>query len=270
MMGKLLRVGFAFVIGVLPAMSATAATIKTHADAAIFENGTPVATSGGNGTSTGSINVRWNFAANMDRNEWGAYKFDLSSIADKSLVENVAFNTYMHRGNSNNSGKNLHLYALTPGTAGEDWPEASVTYATMPGFTFDADATTNILDVGGAIVDLGTIQLPASPALDAERSLATVTPLLAGNDVLTALVQGMGSNNLLTILITFQSSSNGTWNTITREATQSATAGLGTFAAGDFASFLSFDVADLVVPEPATAASLIAAVIVGLAYRRQR
>lgn len=230
------------------------ATIKTIADASLTENGLGAgnAVAGGNGTGTTSINVRWNFANGMDRNEWGAYKFDLSSIANKALVENVAFNTYMHRGNSNNSGKNLHLYAITPGTTGEDWDEATTTYATMPGFTFDQDALTNVLAVGSTLVDLGTFQLPASPALDTEGSLATVAPLLAGVDVLTPLVQGMGANNLLTVLVTYQSSSNGTWNTITREATQSST-GVVSGNAGDFASFLSFEV----VPEP-TAFALLA------------
>ena len=76
----------------------------------------------------------------------------------------------------------------------------------------------------------------------------------------------MGSNNLLTILVTFQNSSNGTWNTITREATQSATAGLGTFTAGDFASFLSLGV----VPEPSSLALLLSLMGVGAAVLRRR
>ena len=70
------------------------------------------------------------------------------------------------------------------------------------------------------------------------------------SDILTSLIQGMGANNLLTILVTYQNSSNGTWNTIAREATGSST-GVLTGAAGDFASFLSFDVS--AVPEPAGA-----------------
>jgi hypothetical protein len=253
--------------GVATCCQAATINVKTHADASITENGLGVgsAVSGGNGTSTGSINVRWNFANGMDRNEWGAYKFDLSTIANKSQVQGVSFNTYLHRGNTNNSGKNLHLYAITPGSAGEDWAEAGTTYATMPGFTFDMNALTNVLAVGTTITDLGTFQLPASPALDAERALATVSPLLAGVDVLTPLVQSMGASNLLTILVTFQNSSNGTWNTITREATQSATAGLGTFTAGDFASFVSLNV----VPEPSALALLLSLVGTGaVALRR--
>jgi hypothetical protein len=270
MMKTLLRIIGSVAIAAGSATPALTAMIKTHADASITENGAGVgnAVSGGNGTSTGSINVRWNFGAAADRNEWGAYKFDLSSIANKSAVQNVKFNAYMHRANSNNSGRNLHLYAITPGAAGEDWPEATITYASMPGFTFDMNAATNVLAVGTTLTDLGAFLLPASPALDAERSLATVAPLLAGSDVLTSLVQGMGTNNLLTILVSYQTSSNGTWNTITREATQSTTAGLGTFAAGDFASFLSFDV---VVPEPTSLMLLAMAIAVtGLARRRIR
>jgi hypothetical protein len=90
---------------------------------------------------------------------------------------------------------------------------------------------------------------------------------LAGSDVLTPLVQGMGTNNLLTILVTYQASSNGTWNTITREATQSATVGLGTFAAGDFASFLSFDI---VVPEPTSLILVVFGMVAVLAACRSR
>lgn len=255
-------------MGVAACCQAATINIKTHADASITENGLGVgsAVAGGNGTSSGSINVRWNFANGMDRNEWGAYKFDLSTIANKSQVQGVSFNTYMHRGNTNNSGKNLHLYAITPGSVGEDWAEATTTYATMPGFTFDMNALTNVLAVGTTITDLGTFQLPASPALDAERALATVSPLLAGVDVLTPLVQSMGANNLLTILVTFQNSSNGTWNTITREATQSVTAGLGTFAPGDFASFVSLKV----VPEPSSLVLMLSLAAVGVAGLRKR
>lgn len=257
-----------FFVGMVACGNAATINLKTHADASITENGLGVgsAVSGGNGTGTSSINVRWNFANGMDRNEWGAYKFDLSTIANKSQVQGVSFNTYMQRANTNNSGKNLHLYAITPGSTGEDWPEATTKYDTMPGFTFDMNAVTNVLAVGTTITDLGTFQLPASPALDAERALATVSPLLAGVDVLTPLVQSMGSNNLLTILVTFQNSSNGTWNTITREATQSATVGLGTFPAGHFASFLSLGV----VPEPSSLALLLSLVGAGAVALRRR
>lgn len=220
-------------------------TLATIADASLSENGadsipTP-ATNEGNGTSPNSINVRWNFGSNMDRNDWGAFKFDLSSIEDKSTVQAVTFNAYMHRESTNNANRNLHLYAITPGTEGEDWPEETIIYGDMPGFTWDDNATTNVLAVGPgmALTDLGSFNTPAE--LEPEGSLATVTPLLSGSDVLTQVVQGMGSNNLLTLLFTYQTSSNGTWNMMTRESTQSST-GVLSGDPGDFAAYLEFDI----------------------------
>jgi hypothetical protein len=211
------------------------------ADIELTENGGPAgaAVAGGNGTKV-NMNARWNFAAVApsapDRNEWAGMKFDLSSFADKSTLSNVSLNVYMHRANANNN-KNLHLYALTPGTTGDDWAEIGTTYETMPGFTFDADSSTNVLDVGGALVDLGNF---ATTGSETEGALAAINPA-----TLTTLVQGMGSNNLLTILISTAGSTNGQWRVLTKEASQSEFGAISG-AVGDFAPFLKFDTGSVV------------------------
>lgn len=251
--GILAGVAAMVVVGGL-ASEAGAVIVKTGADALITENGaTGSAVSGGNGTAN-SIAIRWNGGVANDRNEAGVFKFDLSSV-DKSSVVGASINVFMHRANNNNSGKNLLLYALNPGTAGEDWVEAGITYATFPGLSVDGDAGTRGID-GSVWTNLGTNQLPASPALDAEGTLVTV-PLAS----LVPLINSMGSNNFITVMITYQTASNGTWNVISREATQSNT-GVVSGAAGDFAAYL-----DLTIPEPASL-SLLA--LGGLTLLRRR
>jgi hypothetical protein len=136
----------------------------------------------------------------------------------------------MHRSNANNT-KPLHLYAITPGTAGEDWDEATTTYGSMPGFTYDNNSSTNILDVGGALRDLGAFNVAG---VNNEGNLAQINPAS-----LTSLIQGMGQHDLLTLLITFDQPSNGQWRIMSREATTSET-GVLTGNAGDFAPFLDF------------------------------
>jgi hypothetical protein len=224
-----------------------AATLSVIADAELRENSN--ANSGSNGTS---INARYN---NNDRNEWIALKFDLSAFADKSLIADVSLNTVMHRSNSNNT-KSLALYALSPGTTGEDWDESTITYDDMPGFTFDSDSTTNALDVGGALVDLGTFDVSG---VETKGDVAVIDPAS-----LTSLVQGMGSNDLLTILISTASATNGQWRIASKEAT-SLDGGDPTGSAGDFAAFLEFSA----VPEPASALLLgLAGVLLAAARRR--
>jgi hypothetical protein len=212
--------------------------VGSGADIELTENGgaAGAAVAGGNGTKL-NMNARWNFAnispAVPDKNEWAAMRFDLSSFTDKASISNVSLGVYMHRANANNN-KNLHLYALAPGTVGEDWAEVGTTYETIPGFTFDADSTTNVLDVGGKIVDLGNF---ATTASEAEGALAFINPAS-----LTTLVKGMGSNNLLTIMMTTAGSTNGQWRILTKEASGSEN-GVITGAVGDFAPFLRFDIA---------------------------
>ena len=207
------------------------------ADIELTENGgaAGAATAGGNGTKP-NMNARWNFAnvdpAVPDKNEWAAVRFDLSGQPDKSMLTSVSLNFYMHRANTNNN-KNLHFYALAPGVTGEDWDEAATTYATMPGFTFDSDSTTNLLDTaGGTIVDLGAF---STTGAELEGALATVTL-----PSLTTFVQGLGSHNLMTILMTTNGSTNGQWRALTKEATGSET-GVITGDAGAFAPFLKMN-----------------------------
>jgi hypothetical protein len=226
----------------------TAGMLPTVADAELRENTN--ANSGNNGTS---INARYN---NLDRNEWIALKFDLSSIADKSLVSDVSLNTVMFRSNSNNT-KNLGLYALTPGTTGEDWDETTVSYDDMPGFTFDTDSTTNVLDIGGAVTDLGAFEVSG---VETKGDVAVIDPAS-----LTTLVQNMGSNNLLTILISTASATNGQWRIASKEAT-ALDGGSPTGNAGDFAAILEVNV----VPEPTAASLAWLACVVLVAARRRR
>lgn len=204
------------------------------ADIELTENGGPAgaATAGGNGAKI-NMNARWNFAAVSpsvpDRNEWAAARFDLSAHSDKSIFDNVSLNFYMHRANANNN-KSLRFYALAPGTDGENWAEVGTTYETMPGFTYDADSTTNVLDTaGGKIIDLGTFNTTGA---ETEGALATVTL-----PALTTLVQGLGTNNLLTIFVTTGISTNGQWRALTKEAAGSETSVISGNV-GDFAPFL--------------------------------
>ncbi len=215
----------------------TAATIlPVIADAQLNENGTTGlgdAVSSGNGTGS-TLNARWLYeGATPNRNEWIALKFDLGDYPDKSRLTNIGLRTYMHRASPNNT-KPLRLFALTPGTSGEDWDESTIEYATMPGFTFDGFSTTNILDVGGTVQDLGAFQVSG---VEGEGSLALIE--LAP---LTDLVRNMGTHDLLTLLISYDASSNGQWRVMSREATMSDT-GVLTGLAGDFAPFLDFTVA---------------------------
>ncbi len=217
--------------------SAEAVVVKTIADAQLSENGmTGIgdATDAGNGTGT-NINARWTFSGTTpNRNEWAALKFDLSSVANKAEIANLALKTYMFRTNASNS-TTLRLYALKPGTSGEDWNEGTITYGSMPGFTFDGNSNTNVLSVGAGnpLTDLGTFSVSGAGN---EGNIATINPA-----ALNGLVQGMGSNNLLTLLISFQNSATGQWRIASREATATETSVL-TGAAGSFASFLQFDI----------------------------
>lgn len=214
--------------------SANAATLAVVADTQLSENGTTGAgdaTATGGGAST-AINARWNYISSpANRNEWIALKFNLSDHSEKMRLQDVTLRTYMHRSNANNS-QTLRLYALTPGVAGEDWDEANVTYATMPGFTFDADSSTNLLDAGGALQDLGVFSVSG---VEFEGNLSSINP-----NSLTDLVRSMGDHNLLTLLISYETPSNGQWRVMSREATTSDT-GILSGTAGQFAAFLDFE-----------------------------
>jgi hypothetical protein len=245
----------AMVMGSVLASDANAVIVKTSADALITENGAAgAAVSGGNGTGT-SIAIRWNGASNNDRNEVGVFKFNLGAI-NKADVNDVSLNVFMHRGNSNNSGKNLLLYALNPGTAGEDWAEAGINYAAFPGLSVDGTAATRGIN-GSLWTNLGTLQLPASPALDVEGTLVSL-PITT----IVPLINAMGSNNFITVMVSYETSSNGTWNVVSREATASATNVLSG-SAGDFAAYLDIGL----IPEPT---SLCLLALGGLALLRRR
>jgi hypothetical protein len=207
------------------------------ADSELRENGgVGTATATANSTST-TINARWNPAgATPDRNEWIALKFDLSAYADKTAINGVTLNVYTYRADAANNERNLQFYAIRPGTAGEDWDPATTTYATMPGFTFDMDSTTNVLDVGGALVDLGTFNTTPLPNIENEGTLVTI-PLAT----LTANIQEMGSSNVFTVLITYVASSNGQFRIPSEEAAATNTSVLSG-AVGDFAAYLDFTV----------------------------
>jgi len=227
-----------FANSLIPAHAVTVSTaFGNGADIELTENGgtAGAATAGGNGTKV-NMNARWNgnnvAPAVPDKNEWAAARFDLSAYDDKASLSNVLLKFYMYRANANNN-KDLHFYAITPGTAGENWPEASTTYATMPGFTFDMDSITRSLATDGSIVDLGTF---TTTGTELEGALSTITL-----PALTTLVQGMGTNDLLTVLITTTGSTNGQWRAITKEATGSET-GVISGAAGQFAPFLEFSI----------------------------
>ena len=240
----MVRVGLTLAVAILAVScwtgSVSAVVVKTIADAQLNENGTTgigdaVSSGSGNGTS---LNARWNFSNSPpDKNEWIALKFDLSAYSNKTELQNVALRTTMYRAGGNNT-KTLRIYALTPGTSGENWEESSITYGLMPGFTFDQNSTTNVLDIGGAIQSLGTYSVSG---VETEGALAQINP-----SSLTSLVKDMGTNDLLTLLISFNASSNGQWRIASREATQTETGAI-VGSAGDFAAYLQFDVVPVVI-----------------------
>jgi len=229
------------VLSTLGLVPARAATLAVTADTQLSENGTTGsgdATATGGGAST-AINARWNYTSSpANRNEWLALKFDLSEYSEKLRLQDVALRTYMHRGNGNNT-QTLHLYALTPGTAGEDWDEANTTYATMPGFSFDGNSSTNLIDLGGAVQDLGIFSVSG---VESEGSLSLINPAS-----LTNFVRSMGDNNLLTLLVSYDVPANGQWRIMSREATTSDT-GVLSGSAGQFAAFLDFEIDTSGVP----------------------
>ncbi len=227
--------GAAVIVAVAGASHVHAASVATIADAQLSENGTTGlgdATDSGSGTGP-SLNARWNYSSSpANRNEWVALKFDLSAYNDKTRLNSLSLRPTMFRAGANNS-QSLRLYALTPGTAGEDWDEATITYGSMPGFTFDGNSTTNLLNVGGALVDLGSFSYSGYTS---EGNVGVINPAS-----LTNLVQGMGDKDLLTLLISYSSPANGQWRIASREATATET-GVLTGPAGSLAARLDFDV----------------------------
>ncbi|MCO6044334.1 DNRLRE domain-containing protein [Aeoliella sp. ICT_H6.2] len=218
----------ALVAVLVPASGALALQVPVIADSQLSENGnTGDGDANDSGSGTGSpINARFNDA---NRNEWLALKFDLSEYSDKSRFTDVSLNTYMYRGDANNT-QTLRLYALAPGIAGEDWNESTTTYGSMPGFTFDADSQTRLID-GNLVQNLGAFGVSG---VTAEGSVASIDP-----EGLTSFVQSMGNNNLLTLLVTYDVPHNGQWRIASRETTATTT-GVLTGAPGDLAPFLDF------------------------------
>jgi hypothetical protein len=228
-------IGAAVVIASSATAPTHAASVAVVADAQLSENGTTGqgdATDSGSGTGP-SLNARWNYSSSPpNRNEWVALKFDLSAYDDKTRLNTVSLRPTMFRGNANNS-QSLRLYALTPGTVGEDWDESTITYGSMSGFTFDGNSTTNLLNVGGALRDLGSFSYSGYTS---EGNVGVINPAS-----LTSLVQAMGDNDLLTLLISYSSPANGQWRIASREATATETSVL-TGPAGSLAARLDFDV----------------------------
>src|SRR5262245_39745446 len=127
------------------------------ADGRVTENvGTPPgptgAVSAGGGTGTTTIDVRWNgtLSGNKDRNEWGAFRFDLSPAnlggALRSQITSAElWLVYQRTGPQSGT---INVFGVNAGVTGEDsWSEASMSFNNMPGLKFDgttdstADAT---------------------------------------------------------------------------------------------------------------------------------
>lgn len=248
--------------GLASAGTASAAILTTTADALVQENSANAdgsgATSSGSGTGT-AISIRQNFAgATPNKNEIGVFKFNFAGL-DKSTVTGATLNVYMHRASNNNSGKNLALYMLPFGDAGANWTESGITFSTMPGLTFDGNSVTTGTQ---NLTSLGSSQLAASPAYDAEGSLVTLN--LPASFV--SAVQASGANDLVTIYIGYTTSSNGNWNVVSKEATSYATT--GSFTAGAKAAFLDVTTVAAATPEPAALAAL--GLLGGAFVRRRR
>ena len=194
------------------------------------------ATGGGNGTGV-TMNAR---STITNRFDMIVVRFDLSSVADKSLIQNASINLVSNRVNEVHP---LRYWALAPGTTNgantaENWAEVGLDKDTFPGVTVDGDSSTSGI-VLASVTDLGQ---GSGANSDVAGGIVTF-----GSSALDLFLQGLGTTNLATFLITMDDIDSGQMRYNTKEN-----------GAGSTAPYLQFDV----VPEPATWTLLA----MGLAY----
>jgi hypothetical protein len=185
----------------------------------------------GGGTS---MQIRSGDATN--RNRLGIVRFDISSVASVTTAgANIQFTE------TGNNGRAITVYGLNDGDAGENWDEASITYNTAPGISFNnsmAPALSTDFDPART-TNLGTFNTTSSTNEVVTFSGAALEAFIAAD-----------TNDLLTFYL-YQNNLNGAIGITTKE--------------GGAAPVLTL------VPEPATAllGGLAGLVLVG-ARRRWR
>jgi hypothetical protein len=146
------------------------------------------------GAGTG-IQVRANDGTG--RNRLGIFRFDTSSLS--SVISTDAQLMFHETGNN---GRDVTVYGLNDGDAGENWDEAAITYNTAPGISFNnSGAPMLATDFDGArLTTLGTFA--TTGATDETLSFggaALETFIDADNDGLLTfyLYQDGGNGNLV-------------------------------------------------------------------------
>jgi len=175
-----------------------------------------------------------------------AMRFDLGGHVGADLSE-VTINLVNYKVNS---PRILHYYGVNDGTVGLDnngvtpgyddntWDEAgglNLKYSTMPGLSYDGTSSrsfdiANITDLGSAVISTnskGGVSVYSSPALE-------------------AFIESH-PDNLVTIFVECDSTSTAQTGMASKDAT-ALQGGDPSGAAGDFAPFLSFKVANLSAP----------------------
>ena len=226
-------------LGILLCASASAVTLTTAsgngADAEVNENSNSGFDGGGGGGT--ALNARF---SNIDRNEYIALRFDLSSFGLASItnatLELVNFRT-------NGAGQTMRIYGVAAGTLGkdgngvirgytaEDWNESDIRFSTMPGLDWDGNPLTRSQYLPN-LTDLGVVQ----HTVINEGQAQSFT-----NAALTAFFQAHPTN-LVTLLVMRESVNTGQARFASKEASATMS-NVVSGAVGDFAPRLILEIA---------------------------
>lgn len=246
-------VSAAAALALMATMSATRAAVITTALGMGADGGTSEsestsdgslddATGGGNGTGN-DMNARF---SDTNRNDMIVMRFDLTSVVNKSQIQNASINMIATRSNEVHP---LRYFGVTPGTSNgantaENWDENSLNMATFPAMTVDGDSSTRGV-VLGSVSDLGQ---GAGTNSDVEGGLVTFS-----SAALDTFLQGLGATNLVSFIVQMDDIDGGQMRYQTKEATLLASGDPNMpMPAGTYAPYLEFSV----VPEPASAVLL--------------
>jgi hypothetical protein len=143
--------------------------VKASADAQVNEvigSATTPTSNTGNGTGT-SLNSRYTTAANGERNEVMALRFDLTNLAPGQITA-ADLRLVNHRDNTSNANR-IHIYGVNDGAKGRnaidtldgpytdnDWPESGTVFSQMPGLEYDNSVVVQNCVLLDRVTDLGS------------------------------------------------------------------------------------------------------------------